>query len=165
MLFGGSAVGPAAAQQAAPGAEVSPLAGAAVSMATTLLVGGGLVALAPAYTERVTDRIRDRPLVAFLYGVGLGVAFAVGFALLLLVFGPFGFVLALPAVVVLLVVAELGVLAAGRVVAGGWGWGPALLVALALAGVVGAVPLFGPAVGFVLSSLGIGTAYLDYRHG
>lgn len=39
----------------------------------------------------------------------------------------------------------------------------ALVVAVALAGLVGAIPVLGGIIGFVLSSIGVGATYLQYR--
>ncbi|PSQ13934.1 hypothetical protein BRD02_10980 [Halobacteriales archaeon QS_8_69_73] len=63
--------------------------------------------------------------------------------------------------IVLAIVGYLGFLAAGRAVSDRWA--AALAVAVALAVFTGGVPVLGGLIGFVLSSMGIGAAYLDYR--
>lgn len=125
----------------------------------TLLVGGGLVALAPEFTERTTDRVLDAPGEAFLHGLGIFVA-ALVFAFLLAI-TVVGLVLVVPLLVALFVVGQIGYLAAGRAVVDGWG--AALLVAVVVSAVASGVPLLGGLVGFVLACLGLGAWYLDYR--
>lgn len=54
------------------------LLGSAVgSFLTTLVVGGILIALAPAFTERTMDAVRAEPLSSFGYGILVFVALAV----------------------------------------------------------------------------------------
>lgn len=63
--------------QPGPGFERVPavdptvgLGGSAVgAFLSTLLVGGILVALAPTYTERLIDRVRDDAVGSFVYGL------------------------------------------------------------------------------------------------
>ncbi|WP_254837725.1 hypothetical protein [Natronomonas marina] len=154
------AVDPAAAQTTNPEAVgTSIVLNAIVSGVFGLVVAGGIVALAPDYAERTTDRIRTNPGGTFLYGLAIGIAAViVGFLLALTIVG---ILVAVPMFIVLGVVGYLGHLAAGRSVSDDWG--VAVLVAVVLAVVTGAIPILGGLLGFVLSSLGIGAAYLDYK--
>ncbi len=154
------AAAPAAAQQPAPGdVGLSLTARAFASALVTLVVAGGLVALVPEYVERTTDRILDAPGETFIYGVGIGVVAVI--VAVVLVFTVVGIVVSVPILIALAVVGYLGFLAAGRVVSESWG--AAVAVAVAVAVVTGGVPVLGGLVGFVLNSMGIGAAYLDYR--
>lgn len=155
---------PAAAQQPpdrVPTTGGSMLLDAAVAGVVTLLVGGGFVALAPEYTERTTDRALEDPGETFLYGLGILVAAIV--VVFLLAITIVGLVLAIPLVIVLAVVGQLGYLAAGRAVADDWG--VALLFAVVVSALSNGVPVLGGLVGFVLGSVGTGAWYLDYRDG
>ncbi|MFC6836768.1 hypothetical protein [Halomarina ordinaria] len=132
---------------------------AAVASLVALVVGGGLLAFAPTYTGRTTRRITEDPGETFVYGVGLGVAVVV--LVVVLVLTVVGSLLVIPLAVVVAVAGTLGYLAAGRVVTDSRPL--VLLVAVFLAVAVAVVPLLGGLLGFVLSSLGMGAAYLDYR--
>ena len=155
-----AASAPVAAQQPTPGdPELSPLARATVSAFVTFLVAGGLVALAPDYAERTTNRIRSDPGGTLVYGVVIGIAGAVVGGLLALTI--IGLVVAIPLLIALAVVGFLGYLAAGRAVSESWG--AALAVAVAVAALTGGVPILGGIVGFLISSTGVGAAFLDYR--
>lgn len=134
---------------------------AVVSGGFTLVVAGLLVAVSPEYCDRTTARIRRNPIGSFAVGFGISLLLLV--LAVVLVVSVVGIVLLLflvPVVVVLLVVGELGLLAVGRTVADGWG--PALVVAVAVGVIVGGVPLLGGLMGFVLSCMGIGAAYAEY---
>jgi small-conductance mechanosensitive channel len=155
-----AASSPVAAQQPAPeGLGLSATASALVSAVVTLVIAGGLLALAPDYAERTTDRIRDDPGETLIYGIGIVIAAFIVTVLLVLTI--VGILLVIPMAIVLAVVGYLGFLAAGRAVSDRWA--AALAVAVALAVFTGGVPILGGLVGFVLSSMGIGAAYLDYR--
>lgn len=157
LLFGGVAlVAPVAAQQ--PGAEIHPAVQALGSMLVTLVIGGGLVVLAPEYTHRTTDYARARPIAAFLYGLFVTVLALV--ALVILFVTVIGILLAIPLALVWIVMAELGFLAAGRSVSGDWG--VALLGAALLSAFAGGVPVLGTVVGFVFGTVGLGAAFLEY---
>lgn len=127
-------------------------------MLFTLVIGGGLVALAPEYTRRTTDYARSRPIAAFLYGLFVTALAFVGLVILFVTV--IGIVLAIPIALAWIVVAELGFLAAGRAVTGDWG--VALLVAVLLSAFAGGVPVLGTGVGFALGTVGLGAAFLEY---
>jgi len=151
---------PVAAQQPSVGDPTfSPLAGALVSAFVTFLVAGGLVALKPDYTERTTDRILDAPGKTFIYGIGIGILG--GIVAVVLVFTVIGIVVSVPILIVLAVIGYLGFLAAGRVVSESWG--TVVAVAVAIAALTGGIPILGGIVGFLITSTGVGAAYLDYR--
>lgn len=152
-------VAPIAAQQPDTGTQFSPVLDALLGALGTLIIGGGFVAFAPAYTERTTDRILDEPGETFLYGVGIFVALIV--VVFLLAITIVGIVLAIPLAIAAAVVAELGYLAAGRAVSDRWA--VALLTAIAVGALTSGVPVLGGLVGFVLGSMGVGAWYLDYR--
>jgi len=124
-----------------------------------LLVGGGFVALAPDYARRTTDRVRSDPGTTFVYGLAITIAaMIVGVVLVLTVIG---ILVAVPLFIGPAIVGYLGYLAAGRSVSDDWG--AALLVAVALGPFTGGVPIIGGIIGFVLSGMGVGAFYLDYR--
>ena len=152
-------VTPAAAQQ--PDTGLSPVQEAAVAALVTLVVGGGLIQLAPQYTDRTTRRIHVQPWRTLAYGVGIGLVVMVATVFLLLT--RIGIILVIPLAIVTLVFGELGYLAVGRALF--TDWGTALLVAMCVSAIVGGVPILGLLLGLVLSSLGLGTAYLDHRDG
>lgn len=141
-----------------PETNVSLLGSVLGSMLLTLVIGGGLLAITPEYVDRTTGRILDDPGETVLYGVGIGIVLAIGIVVLFLTV--FGIVLAIPLFIATIVASELGYLAAGRVVTDEWG--PALLVAMVVSAIVVVVPILGAIVGLVLSSAGIGAAYLEY---
>ncbi|MEF8778789.1 MAG: hypothetical protein V5A36_07745 [Natronomonas sp.] len=148
---------PVAAQQPEP--SVSPLGQAVSAMGISLVIGGGLIVLAPEFTERTTEQIHDRPVDTLLYGIAVGLAITI--ALVVLIVTLVGILLAVPLAVLTLVLSELGYLAVGRTVTDNWA--VVLAVAVGLSAIVGGVPVFGFALGIVLSSLGLGTTYLYYR--
>lgn len=125
----------------------------------TLVIGGGLIALAPEYTERTTDRIESEPLETFLYGLGISIAaFIVMFLLAITIIG---ILAVIPMAIALAIVGQLGYLAVGRSVSDEWA--VVLLIALVVAAIAGGVPILGGLLGFVLSSMGVGAAYFDYK--
>lgn len=157
-----SSAGPAAAQTSQqPELGVSLMAQAVAGGLMTLVIGGLLIVLAPEYTERTTGRIRETPVEAMLYGLGITILVVIVFVILILTV--IGIIVVIPLAIALAVVAELGYLAAGRSVTDDWG--PALLVAIGVAAIASGVPILGGLVALVLSSMGVGGAYLDYRDG
>lgn len=153
-------VGPAAAARP-PETGVSPAGEVLGAALITLVVGGGLLAFAPEYTERTTQRIHDLPGVTFIYGLGLVVLTIIVVALLAITV--VGLLAVIPIIIGLIVVGELGYLAAGRAVTDNWG--VALLVAMGCSVIVAGVPILGSLLGLILSSMGLGAAYLGYRDG
>ena len=131
----------------------------------TLVIAGLLIALAPSYTQRVTDRALERPGTSFV--VGLGLTIVVVILAIVLVVTVVGVFLAIPMLLVFAVVAvvtaEFGFLAAGRMVSDDWA--PILLVAVSVAWFVGSVQVVGSLIGFLLASIGLGAFFLDVRSG
>lgn len=153
---------PGAAQQPpdqVPTTGFSLWVDAVVAGVVTLLIGGGFVALAPGYTERTTDRVLETPGETFLYGLGIFVAAIV--VIFLLAITIVGLVLAIPLLIAMVIVGELGYLAAGRAVSDDWG--PVLLIAIVISAFASGVPYLGGLLGFVLGCLGMGAWYLEYR--
>ncbi|OAQ52243.1 hypothetical protein HTG_11520 [Natrinema mahii] len=131
----------------------------------TLVVGGLLLAVAPDSTRRQTDRALESPGIAFVYGIASLVA-VIG-ASVLLAITVIGLVLAIPLLLVFALVAlvagEYGYLAVGRLVSDNrlLALGCAIVVSVA----VGAVPVLGSVVGFVISSVGLGTVVMAFLEG
>jgi hypothetical protein len=150
-------VTPVAAQQ--PGIAASSAITAVGSMFLTLLFGIALLAYTPSSATRRTELIREKPGKTFVFGLVVGVVLGVLAGVLFLV--RFGLILIVPLALGFLVAGVYGYLAAGYAVAGSWSLG--LAVAVGIAGFVGAVPIVGPMLGFVIGNMGIGTVYLDYR--
>ena len=149
-------VAPAAAQQ--PETGIAPVGEAVAAAFISLVVGGGLILLAPDYTDRTTQRILDEPGRTVLHGIGIG--FLAMIALVVLILTVVGILLAIPLAIVLVVFGELGYLAVGRLFTDDWS--VVLLVAVGTSAIVGGLPVLGALLGLVLSSLGLGAAYLEY---
>lgn len=128
-------------------------------MVFTLVVGGALILVAPEYTRRTTGRIRREPGQTLLYGIGISVVLFI--VLLILVVTIVGILAAIPLGLIAIIIAQLGYLAVGRVVS--YDWTIALLTAAVIAGLTNGVPFLGGFVGFLVGSLGLGAAYLDYK--
>ncbi|NUB91740.1 hypothetical protein HT576_12010 [Haloterrigena sp. SYSU A121-1] len=139
------------------GAPVGLVGGAVGAFLTTLVVGAILVAIAPAYTERMMAAVLEDPFGAFLYGI-LSLL-ALGLLTFLLVITIVGIFVAIPLVLVAYLVwavgAAVGYLAiAERLVGRDDGWLTPLLVAaaingaLALTGIGGLISLCVGAAGF-----------------
>ncbi len=150
---------PAAAQRPETGVSLAGEALGAVLI--TLVIGGGLIAFAPTFTDRTTRLVHEEPIGALLYGIGIGIALVIVLVVLIVTIA--GILLAIPLALVALVFSEIGYLAVGRVVSDNWG--VALLVAMGASAIVGGIPIVGALLGIVLSSLGLGAAYLYYRDG
>ena len=155
--------GPTDSSQLAPVLELF-FSGIGAGVAT-LVIGGLLILLAPHLTRRVTDRAIDEPVVAFLWGFGvtvLVIVVAVGLAITVI-----GVVIAIPLLLAFglfaLVTAEFGFLATGRLASDDWT--VVLIVAVLVAVVAGFVPLLGGLLSFVIGSIGIGAAIVEYRDG
>lgn len=127
----------------------------------TLVVGGLLLVVAPRYTERVTDRVLEKPGASFLWGLGVLVGVVV-LSFVLALTG-IGMIVAIPLllafVLVAIVAGEFGYLAAGRLAGGNRG--VTLLIAVALSAFAGAVPILGYLVALFVSSAGLGAFAID----
>ena len=155
--------------QADPGVDIDigttdGLAGGAVgAFVTTLVVGAIMIALAPAYTERMMADVLEDPVGAFVYGIASLLALAL--LTVLLVVTIVGIVVAIPLVVVAYLVwavgAAVGYLAiADRLVGRTDGWLKPLLVA---AGINGALALtgIGGLVSICIGAAGFGVVLRD----
>ena len=154
-----AALGVAQISAQRPETGLSPVEESLAAVLLTLVIGGGLILIAPGYTDRATLRVLEEPADALLYGIGIGVVTAIVLAVLLITV--VGIVLAVPLTVVVLVFGEIGYLAVGRALTDNWIG--VLLVAMAASAVVVAVPVIGALLGILLSSFGIGAAYLEAR--
>jgi hypothetical protein len=142
-----------------PEVAISAAEELAAAVLFTLVVGGGLILLAPDYTDRATRRVLDEPIEALLYGVGIGLVVAIATGVLLVTV--VGVLLAAPMVLVVLVLSVVGYLAVGRAVTDNWAG--VLLVGIGASAVVAAVPIVGGLLGLVVGSFGLGAAYLEAR--
>ncbi|QLD88019.1 hypothetical protein HWV07_02780 [Natronomonas salina] len=154
---------PVAAQQApsatTPETGLSLTAQAITSAIFTVIVGGLMLALAPDYTERTTDRIVEDPGETFLFGLGIFVAAVIGIVLLAIT--GIGLLLAVPMLIAMAVIGVLGYIAFGRALVDDRG--AALLIAVVISAFTAGVPILGGLVGFVLGCMAIGAWYLEYR--
>jgi hypothetical protein len=164
------AVNPTIVAQMAPVGEAGAnplvqLVGSAVgAFLTTLVVGAILIAIVPAYTERMMSTVVDRPIGAFLYGLVCLIFLAlVTFVLFITIIG---IVVALPLLLLSYLVwavgASIAFLAIGdRLVGHDDGWTKPLLVA---AGINGALTLtgIGGIVAFGVGAAGFGAVLRDY---
>lgn len=154
---------PVAAQQApfgpSPETGLSLTAQAITSAVFTVIVGGLMLALAPDYTERTTDRIIENPGETFLFGLGIFVAAVIG--IFLLAITVIGLLLAVPMVIAMAVIGVLGYIAFGRALVDDRG--AALLIAAVVSAFTAGVPILGGLVGFVLGCMAFGAWYLEYK--
>ncbi|WP_066412625.1 hypothetical protein [Halorubrum aethiopicum] len=151
-----------------PGLDVTVgqgVAGGAVgAFLTTLAVAAILVAVRPAYVERMAEVVLDRPGSAFLYGLFLLVALFV--SVLALAITGIGLLVAIPLLVAAYVVWAVGaavayLAVADRLVGHGDGWTKAVLVAAALNGALAAIGV-GALVALVVGAVGFGAVLGDW---
>jgi hypothetical protein len=149
-------------------AEIDLVLGVASSavgaFVTTLIVGAILVALAPEYTERMMDGVREDVFGSFLYGL----LFLVALILLTvaLVLTIFGILVAIPLIVLSTLVWAVGaaiayLAIAERLVGLNDGWLKPLLVAALLNGGL-ALTAIGGLVSFAVGATGFGAVLRDY---
>lgn len=153
---------------APPGIDVTigqGIAGGAVAaFLTTLAVAAVLVAVRPAYVERMTDAVLDRPASSFLYGLFLLLALFV--SVFVLATTGIGLLLAIPLLLVAYVVWAVGgavayLAIADRLVGHGDGWLKAILVAAALNGALAATGV-GGVVALAIGATGFGAVLDDW---
>lgn len=130
------------------------------ALVVNLLLGGALVALGPRYADATVRELREDPAGAFGWGLLVGIGGSIAIALLAITI--IGLVVALPAALVLAVVALVGnavtVLWVGNVLVGTRGEvGPtdAAVGAVALA-LPMAIPILGDLVARLVGFFGIG---------
>ncbi|WP_435334934.1 hypothetical protein [Haloarchaeobius sp. TZWWS8] len=141
------------------------LLGSAVgAFLTTLIVGAILVALAPAFTERMMVQVRDDPISSFLSGFVCLIL--VVLVTIILVITIVGILLAIPfallAMVIWAVGAAIAYLAiAERLVGREDGWAKPLVVAAAINGGL-TLTGFGSIVSFCVGAAGFGAVLRDW---
>lgn len=150
-----------------PGPATSLVGSATSAFLTTLAVGAIMVALAPSYTERTMDAVREEPLGSFLYGLVVLLVVAVLTVVLVLTF--VGILVAIPlailAGVIWAVGATVGFLAvAERLVGLEDGWLKPLVVAAALNGLLTLTGV-GGLVAFGVGAAGFGAVLRDWTVG
>jgi uncharacterized protein YacL len=150
---------PAVAQQ--PGVDISPTFQAGSGALSSLVLASGLLLLAPEYTTRTTDRIRNKPVETLVYGIGLSIAFVFLSVVVIAILRGLGALLLIPVVFVVLLVSQLGYLSIGMALTTNRPL--VLLVAVVTTAFAAGVPILGGLVGLIFGSLGTGAAYLDYR--
>jgi len=134
---------------------------AGLSAAIALLLGAAMVTFYRGGVESTTDWILERPGTAFTRGL-VGILVLIG-VLVVLVFSRIGILLLVPLIPATIAFSMLGLLAGGRLI--GQGWWSAVVVAAVLAVTAAVVPVLGGLVGFVVETLGIGGAYLQWSRG
>lgn len=152
---------PAVAQQ--PEANLSPTIQAGTGALSSLVISSGLLLLAPEYTTRTTDRIRDKPVETLVYGIGLSIALVFVGVVVIAILRVLGALLLLPVMLIVLLVSQLGYLSIGMAFTNNRLL--VLLVAVVTSAFAAGVPILGGLVGLIFGSLGTGAAYLDYRDG
>lgn len=146
------------------GGGTSLVGGAVSAFLTTLIVGGILVAVKPAYTERMMVDVFEEPLSAFAYGFGALVALIL--VSVVLAITVIGLLLVIPLVfaayLVWAVGATIGFLAiSDRFVDRDDSWLKPLLVAAGLNGIL-ALTGIGGLVSLVVGAVGVGCVLRDY---
>ena len=129
----------------------------------TLVVGGLVLAVSPGYVDRVVGEVREDAFASLLWGIG-ALALVLGL-FFLLVITVVGIVIAFPLLFVFLVLAvvgnALGYLALfDGAVEDRW---MALVAGAAVAGLVGAIPVLGDLISFVVGSVGVGAMLKLWR--
>lgn len=152
-----------------PGPGVNPVVGvvstAVGTFVVTLVVGGIMVTVAPRYTERTMDRLREEPGGSFLYGI---LAFLLVLVVtVVLVITIVGILLAIPLIILAVVVWAVGSAVAfltigERLVGRGDGWLKPLVVGAAVDGAL-ALTGIGGLVSFAVGAAGFGAILRDWR--
>lgn len=135
----------------------------------TLIVGGLLLALAPAFTERVIETVEENAGVSFLWGLGIFVAILV--TVVVLVITLIGIIVAIPLMIVAAILYLIGsaivfvaigerLLEAADVETSRWGH---LLVGAFIATVVAAMPIIGGLANFAINAVGVGAMAYYWR--
>ena len=149
------------------GVHVDPVeglvGGALGAFLTTLAVGAILLAVLPAYTERMMDTLGEDAAGVFVYGVLALVALVV--LTVVLVVTILGILLAIPLIVLAVLVWAVGAAIAyltigDRLVGHEDGWGKPLVVGAAINGAL-AVTGIGGLIAFCIGAAGFGTVIRD----
>lgn len=161
-LIGITHVAPAVALLAQTDPEINvggSLVGSAIdAFLTTLLVGAIMVAVAPAFTERMMADVLAEPFGTFLYGIAC--LLALGLVSFLLAITVIGLLLAAPLLLVAYLVwavgSAIGYLAiAKRLIGRGDGWLKPLLVGAGISGLL-ALTGIGGLLGLCIGAAGFG---------
>jgi hypothetical protein len=163
------AVAPASAQTWVS-SDLAPEVGIPLQFVISLLVyvvaGGIVLAVAPEFTERMAERIRDDAAMSFVSGL---VALVVTFVLtVLLAITVIGLLVVIPGAIVLVVVQVVGntaaLVALGSVTSetGRGSAFAALVVGALLLTAVSLVPILGGIVRFVVQTIGFGAVVAAY---
>ncbi|WP_246999513.1 hypothetical protein [Halosolutus gelatinilyticus] len=146
------------------GTPVGLVGGAIGAFLTTLVIGAILIAIAPDYTDRMTDVVLDDPIGSFIYG--LLALLAVIILTVLFAITIIGIFVAIPLAIAAYLVWAIGsvfaYLAIGeRLVGRGDGWLKPLLVG---AGINGLLTLtgIGGLIAFAIGATGFGTVLRTY---
>lgn len=143
--------------------QVDPATQGIGGVVLTLIVGAILLAAAPNYVDAVIEDILEEPLASFAWGVAVFVGLVV--LVFLLAITVVGVILVIPLLLIFVIVAIVGNILAWLAVCDGFvdsRW-VALVVAAVVAAAIGFVPIVGPLVGFVISSVGIGAVVRHWR--
>lgn len=157
-----------------PFSALGVVGSAAGTFLLTLVVGALLVAVAPGYTRRLTDRVTAEPVASFLYGL-LAVVAVVALTFLLVV-TVVGILFAIPLLLVAALAAVVGealaFLALGRALAaafwplpegadapGKTEWRRPILLGATVAGVLGLLPVGGGLLAFLVALAGWGAVF------
>lgn len=134
-----------------------------VSAVFTVIVAGLLLQFAEDYTEQSTDRILEKGLWMFLYGLGLSfaVALVMGLFLVLVITAWVGIAISFFSAILFLIWSQLGYLAVGKLVTDDHL--KILAVATGLGFLTGAAPVAGIFIWFVLGNMGVGAGFLEYN--
>jgi hypothetical protein len=139
--------------------------GAVGAFLTTLLVGGIMIALAPAYTERLMDRVREETVDSFIYGL-FSLAALILLAVLL-VLTIVGILVVIPLLLIAALIWAIGAavafLAIGeRLVDSDDGWLKPLLVGALINGGL-ALTGIGGLISFAVGAAGFGALLRDWQ--
>jgi hypothetical protein len=135
-----------------------------VVLVINLVLGGAVFLLAPDYTRRMVDAVRDDAGAAFLWGLLTGIA--VPIALVLLAITIIGLLITIPGLIALFFVGLIGnavtICWIGTLLTGRDGPdGTAVGVGAAALAVVGAIPILGNLVTTLVGFVGLGVVGRD----
>jgi hypothetical protein len=137
--------------------------GALGAFVTTLVVGALLIALAPTFTDRVSDALEGEPVNSFLYGIMFLIAIAL--MIVLLVITIIGILVAIPLFLVAYIVWAIGsaiaFLTIGQRLVDDEDWKLPLLVGALLNGGLTLTGV-GAIISLVIGAAGFGAVLRDY---
>ncbi|QLG47411.1 hypothetical protein [Natrinema halophilum] len=138
--------------------------GAVSAFLTTLVVGAIMVAVVPAYTERMMTVVLDDPIGSFAYGI-LSLL-AIGFVAVVLILTVIGILVAAPLLILAFLVWAIGaaiayLAIADRLVGREDGWLKPLVVAAAINGIL-VVTAVGGLLSICIGAAGFGAVLRNY---